>query len=160
VGEQLGEGYDKTFFDLPGDQNQLIDAVASANPRTVVVLHTSTAVAMPWLDKVAGVVEAWFPGQEAGSSIAPLLFGDVDPSGKLPVTFPRDEKQGPAAHWMQYPGNGHSVAYAEGVFVGYRWYDAREQEPLFPFGHGLSYTSFDYSQVRLEGHGADRTVHV
>jgi beta-glucosidase len=160
AGEQLGEGYDKISLDLPGDQNRLIEAVAAANPHTVVVLHTSTAVAMPWIDKVAAVIEAWYPGQEAGSSIAALLFGDVNPSGKLPVTFPRDEKQGPATHWMEYPGNGRSVLYSEGVFVGYRWYDAHDQQPLFPFGHGLSYTSFDYTTIEVAGSGANRTLRV
>jgi beta-glucosidase len=151
AGEQLGEGYDKISLNLPGDQDALIDAVAAANPRTVVVLHTSTAVAMPWIDKVAAVVEAWYPGQEAGRAIADVLFGDVNPSGKLPVTFPRDESQGPATSWMSYPGNGRSVEYSEGIFVGYRWYDAKNQQPLFPFGHGLSYTTFEYSDLTFAG---------
>lgn len=158
AGEQLGEGHDKLLFNLPGDQDHLIAAVAAANPRTVVVLHTSTAVAMPWVNNVAAILESWYPGQEAGTSIAALLFGDVNPSGKLPVTFPRDAGQGPAVHWLKYPGNGQSVAYDEGVLVGYRWYDAQREEPLFPFGHGLSYTNFRYSGLKISGEGIGRRV--
>ena len=158
VGEQLGEGNDKVFFSLPGDQNKLIDEISKVNSRTIVVLHTSTAVAMPWLDKVEAVIEAWYPGQEAGSSIADLLFGDVNPSGKLPVTFPRDEKQTPALHWMSYPGDGLNMNYDEGILVGYRWYDAMEEKPLFPFGHGLTYTEFEYYDLSITGKGQDRVV--
>ncbi|MCP5143992.1 MAG: glycoside hydrolase family 3 C-terminal domain-containing protein [Gammaproteobacteria bacterium] len=158
VGEQLGEGYDKHFFDLPGDQNAMIAAVAAANPRTVVVLHTSTAVAMPWLDEVAAVVQAWYPGQEAGTSISDVLFGDVNPSGRLPVTFPRNGQQGPTSNWLSYPGDGQTVVYDEGVFVGYRWFDANDEQPLFPFGHGLSYTAFTYSRLNISGSGDDRVV--
>jgi beta-glucosidase len=160
VGEQLGEGGDKQQLGLPGDQDELIEAVAAANPRTVVVLHTSTAVAMPWVDHVAGIVEAWYPGQAAGASIAAVLFGDVNPSGHLPVTFARDATQGPATHWWEYPGDGRSVDYSEGVLVGYRWYDAHGQEPLFAFGHGLSYTTFSYSQLAITGSGPARQVTV
>lgn len=160
AGEQLGEGYDKMSFPLPGDQNRLIEAVAAANPRTVVVLHTSTAVAMPWIDRVAAVIEAWYPGEEAGASIAAVLFGDVNPSGRLPVTFPRDAHQGPATHWWEYPGNGRSVVYGEGVLVGYRWYDARGEKPLFPFGHGLSYTTFAYSDLKVSGAADGRSVSI
>jgi beta-glucosidase len=160
VGEQLGEGGDKQTFGLPGDQDALIEAVAAANPRTIVVLHTSTAVAMPWADRVAGIIEAWYPGQAAGASIAAVLFGDVNPSGHLPVTFPRDATQGPATHWWEYPGDGRNVAYSEGVFVGYRWYDAHEQAPLFPFGHGLSYTTFALSDLTVTGSAAGRKVSV
>lgn len=160
VGEQLGEGYDKISFALPGDEDRLIEAVAAANPRTIVVLNTSTPVAMPWIDRVAAVIEAWYPGEEAGSSIASLLFGDVDPSGKLPVTFPRDDEQGPATHWWEYPGNGRSVVFDEGVLVGYRWYEAKHQRPLFPFGYGLSYTTFELGDLAIAGAGAARTVSV
>lgn len=160
VGEQLGEGGDKQSLGLPADQDALIEAVAAVNPHTIVVLHTSTAVAMPWVDRVAGIVEAWYPGQEAGSSIAAVLFGDVNPSGHLPVTFPRDAAQGPATHWWEYPGDGRTVAYTEGVFVGYRWYDAHAQQPLFAFGHGLSYTTFGFSQLAVAGAGRARKVSV
>jgi beta-glucosidase len=138
----------------------LIEAVAAVNPHTIVVLHTSTAVAMPWVDRVAAIIEAWYPGQEAGSSIAAVLFGDVNPSGHLPVTFPRDASQGPATHWWEYPGDGRTVAYTEGVLVGYRWYDAHAQQPLFAFGHGLSYTTFAVSDLTVSGAGAARKVSV
>ena len=160
AGEQLGEGNDKMFLALPGDQNRLIEDIARVNSRTIVVLHTSTPVAMPWLDKVEAVIQAWYPGQEAGTSISDVLFGDINPSGKLPVTFPRDEKQCQTLHWMSYPGDGLNMLYDEGVLVGYRWYDAMDQEPLFPFGHGLSYTEFQYSDLEISGTGNDRVVKV
>ena len=158
VGEQIGEGNDKMFFPLPGDQNRLIEEIAKVNSRTIVVLHTSTPVAMPWIDRVRAVLQAWYPGQEAGSSITDILFGDVNPSGKLPVTFPKDELQGPAFHWMSYPGDGLNMIYDEGILAGYRWYDAMNQKPLFPFGHGLSYTEFQYSDLKITGNGPDRIV--
>jgi beta-glucosidase len=145
------EGGDLSNIDLPGDQNQLIDAVAAANPNTVVVLNTGSAVTMPWLDKVKGVFEAWYPGQEAGDAIAALLYGDVNPSGKLPVTFPASLGQVPASTTAQWPGENGQVAYSEGLDVGYRWYDAKNLTPLFPFGYGLSYTSFQFSHLRVEG---------
>jgi len=102
----MGEGQDKVTLPLPGNQNDLIEAVAQANPRTIVVLHTSNPVSMPWLDKVAAVVEAFYPGQEAGTSIARLLFGDVNPSGKLAMTFPAGELQGPASTSWNIPATG------------------------------------------------------
>jgi beta-glucosidase len=150
VAEQMGEGQDKVTLALPGDQDSLIRAIAEANPHTVVVLHTSNPISMPWLDNVAAVIEAFYPGQEAGSSIARLLFGDVNPSGKLAMTFPADESQGPGTFFLDYPGDGMTVNYTEGVLVGYRWYDAKNQEPLFPFGHGLSYTNFRYSDLQVQ----------
>lgn len=156
----MGEGHDALSLRLPADQVALIDAVARANPRTVVVLHTSNPVAMPWLDRVAAVVEAWYPGQEAGSSIAQVLFGDVDPSGKLPMTFPADASQGPGSAWLGYPGDGKTVDLDEGVRVGYRWYDAEDQTPLFPFGYGLSYTTFAFSELDVQGGGGRRKVSV
>ena len=156
--EQMGEGQDKVTLPLPGDQNALIDSVASANPRTVVVLHTSNPVSMPWLDKTAAVLEAFYPGQEAGSSIARILFGDVNPSGKLAMTFPANPYQGPGSNWLEYPGDGMTVNYDEGVFVGYRFYDANGQTPLFPFGFGLSYTSFTYSDLQVEHTAAARAT--
>jgi beta-glucosidase len=114
---------------------------------------------MPWLDKVAGVIEAFYPGQEAGSSIARLLFGDANPSGKLAMTFPANKYQGPATFFLDYPGDGMTVNYSEGVWVGYRWYDANNQEPLFPFGYGLSYTTFRYGDLQIERSGdAQATV--
>jgi beta-glucosidase len=156
--EQLGEGQDKVTLPLPGDQDDLIQAVADANPRTVVVLHTSNPVAMPWLSKVAAVIEAFYPGQEAGSSIAGILFGDVNPSGKLAMTFPANEHQGPGAFFLDYPGDGMTVNYSEGVLVGYRFYDANKQEPLFPFGFGLSYTTFLYGSLVVQHTGGDQAT--
>jgi beta-glucosidase len=156
--EQMGEGQDKITLELPGDQNDLISAVAQANPRTVVVLHNSNPVAMPWLDKVAAVMEAFYPGQEAGSSIARLLFGDVSPSGKLAMTFPANQYQGPGSTFLEYPGDGMTVNFSEGVLVGYRWYDEINQEPLFPFGYGLSYTTFRYSNLQIEHDGGEHAT--
>jgi beta-glucosidase len=135
--------------------NQLISAVATANPDTVVVLNTGSAVTMPWLSQDKGVVEAWYPGQDDGDEIAAVLFGDVNPSGKLPVTFPASLGQVPARTAARWPGAGGKVRYSEGVLVGYRWYTTRGITPLFPFGYGLSYTSFAFSNlvVRPAGGG-------
>jgi beta-glucosidase len=144
-----GEGMDRPSLSLPGDQNQLIAAVARANPRTVVVLHTASAVLMPWRNRVAGIVEAWYPGQQSGAAIAKTLFGDVDPSGRLPVTFPASGSQGPTARTDRYPGVGNVAQYSEGIFVGYRYYDRFHQAPLFPFGYGLAYTSFSLDQLKV-----------
>ena len=149
VNDVTGEGGDRMNLALPGDQDELIAAVAAANPRTVVVLHTAGAVRMPWLADVAAVIQAWYPGQETGNAIAAVLFGDVEPSGRLPMTFPRSEEQGPATQPAQFPGTDNMVRYDEGVFVGYRYYDAFAQEPLFPFGYGLSYTSFALDDLHL-----------
>ncbi|MGE5528151.1 MAG: glycoside hydrolase family 3 C-terminal domain-containing protein [Patescibacteria group bacterium] len=135
------EGRDRPDLELPGGQNGLIAAVAAANPNTIVVLNTGAPVTMPWLDKVAAVVEAYYPGLEAGNAVADVLLGAVNPSGRLPVTFPRRLCETPA--FLNTTGD-REVRYGEGIFVGYRWYDAREIEPLFPFGHGLSYTTFAY----------------
>jgi beta-glucosidase len=161
AGERAGEGYDRTGLKTPGDLDYVIDAVAAANPRTIVVLNTAGPVAMPWLDKVSGVVEAWFPGQFDGEAISAILFGDVNPSGRLPMTFPANEQQGPATRADEYPGDGRNANYSEGVLVGYRWYDAKNQAPLFPFGFGLSFTSFQYAGARVEHKaGYDATVSV
>ncbi|HET6871248.1 MAG TPA: glycoside hydrolase family 3 C-terminal domain-containing protein [Solirubrobacteraceae bacterium] len=146
-----GEGMDRYSLSLPGDQNQLIDAVAHANRHTVVVLNTGGAVLMPWLDNVESVLEAWYPGQQFGPAIAAVLFGDASPGGRLPVTFPGNENQGPAAANppSTYPGDSTgNESYQEGLDVGYRWYDATGQRPLFPFGYGLSYEAFRVSNAR------------
>jgi beta-glucosidase len=150
------EGSDIGGIGLSGDSDQLISAVAAANPRTIVVLNTGSAVTMPWLGSVAGVLESWYPGQEDGNAIAALLFGDVNPSGKLPVTFPKSLADVPASTTAEWPGTNGSVQYAEGVDVGYRWYQAKGVTPLFPFGFGLSYTSFGFSNLQvtpLDAHG-------
>ncbi len=161
AGERAGEGYDRTGLKTPGDLDSLIDAVATANPKTIVVLNTAGPVSMPWLDKVSGVVEAWYPGQFDGEAIAALLFGDANPSGRLPMTFPASDQQGPATKPDEYPGDGKTANYSEGVLVGYRWYDAKNQAPLFPFGFGLSYTTFQYGAATVNHKsGDDATVNV
>jgi beta-glucosidase len=144
-----GEGMDCTSLSLPGDQDQLIQAVADANRRTIVVLNTGAPVLMPWLHEVAGVLEAWYPGQQFGTAIAAVLFGDAGPAGRLPLTFPASDTQGPAPATQprHYPGVHGVVHYNEGLNVGYRWYDATGQRPLFPFGYGLSYQHFAVSRV-------------
>ncbi len=156
--EQMGEGQDKITLALPGDQDRLIRAIAQVNPHTIVVLHNSNPVAMPWLSQVAAVVEAFYPGQEAGVSIARVLLGNVNPLGKLAMTFPANEHQGPGADFLDYPGDVTTVNYSEGILVGYRWYDAKNQEPLFPFGHGLSYTAFQYSDLQISRTGGDQAT--
>ncbi len=145
-----GEGMDRYSLGLPGDQDQLIEAVARANRNTIVVLNTGGPVLMPWLNDVQGVLETWYPGQQFGSAIAAVLFGDANPGGRLPVTFPANANQGPApaSQPSHYPGVNGVEDYDEGLDVGYRWYDATGQRPLFPFGYGLSYEQFDVSGVR------------
>jgi beta-glucosidase len=152
-----GEGMDRTALSLPGDQDQLISAVANANHRTIVVLNTGGPVLMPWLHSVDGVLEAWYPGQTFGTAIAAVLFGDADPAGRLPVTFPASDTQGPApvTQPQHYPGVNGAVSYDEGLDVGYRWYDATGQQPLFPFGYGLSYENFAVSGVHASYDPAD-----
>jgi len=147
TGEWDTEGADRPHMDLPGRQNELIARVADANPRTIVMLQTGAPVTMPWLEQVAGVLEAWYPGQECGNAIADVLFGTVNPSGKLPQTFPARLADNPA--FINYPGENGRVRYGEGIFVGYRYYEKKQVVPLFPFGFGLSYTSFAYDRLRL-----------
>ncbi|MEQ8859951.1 MAG: glycoside hydrolase family 3 C-terminal domain-containing protein [Pseudomonadales bacterium] len=141
------EGNDRTDLDLPGAQNELIEAVLEINPNTVVVLNTGAPVAMPWFDRAGAVVQAWLPGQEFGNALADVLCGTVNPSGRLPCTIPKRLQDTPA--FTSYPGESGHVLYAERAFVGYRWYDARAIEPLLAFGHGLSYTEFAYHDLRL-----------
>jgi beta-glucosidase len=143
------EGSDLTSIDLGSKEDSLISAVAAANPRTIVVLNTGSAVTMPWLSSVAGVLEAWYPGQEGGTAIASILFGNADPSGHLPVTFPTSLSQVPASTAARWPGTNGAVDYSEGIDVGYRWYQANGLTPLFPFGYGSSYTSFSFSNLRI-----------
>jgi beta-glucosidase len=143
------EATDRPSLNLPSAQDALISAVAAANPRTVVVVNAGAPVAMPWLGSVAAVVDAWYPGQTSGTALANVLFGEADPGGHLPVTFPASLSQVPASHTEQFPGDGTDVLYSEGVDVGYRWYDAKSETPLFPFGYGLSYTRFAFSQLRV-----------
>jgi beta-glucosidase len=146
------EQRDRGQLTLPNDQDQLIRAVSAANPNTVVVLATGGPVTMPWLRQVPAVLDAFYAGQEQGNAIADVLFGDVNPSGKLPITFPRSENQ-PERLGIQNPWDtidDLDVPFSEGVFAGYRGYDQKRLEPLFPFGHGLSYTRFRYRNLRVE----------
>ncbi len=146
-GEWQSEGFDRPNLDLPGKQDALVEQVAAANPRTIVVLNTGSPISMPWLEKVAAVVQAWYPGQECGNAIADVLFGDTNPSGKLPQTFPVRLEDNPA--YLDFPGENGKVYYGEGLFVGYRYYEKKKVAPLFPFGFGLSYTTFAYSSLSL-----------
>ena len=141
------EAADRPSLNLPSAQNELISAVAAANPHTVVVINAGAPVVMPWVNQVASVVDAWYPGESNGTALAAVLFGQVDPSGHLPVTFPTDLSQVPASTPAQFPGVNGQVQYSEGIDVGYRYYDAKNETPLFPFGYGLSYTKFSFSHL-------------
>ena len=147
------EGSDRKDLRLPYRQDELIEQVIKANPRTAIVLVDGGAVEMdPWVDQVPAIVQAWYPGMEGGNAIAAILFGDVNPSGRLPFTFPRKLADSPAHAQNDpnaYPGENGVVHYTEGLLVGYRWFDTKNIEPLFPFGHGLSYTTFAYSNLKL-----------
>lgn len=143
------EGADRREYGLPYGQDAVIEALAAANPRMAVVLVSGNAVAMPWIDRVPAVLEAWFSGSEAGNALADVVFGAVNPSGKLPFTFPVRLEDNGAIAMGEFPGND-TVTYREGLFVGYRWHEARQIAPLFAFGHGLSYTTFDVSDVRSD----------
>jgi beta-glucosidase len=154
------ETQDLDTIDLQNQQNDLISAVAAANPRTIVVLNTGSAVTMPWLGSVSAVVEGWYPGQENGNAIAALLFGDVNFSGKLPVSFPKSLADVPASTVAQFPGANDQIQYSEGLKVGYRWYDAQNIDPLYPFGYGLSYTTFGFSNLQVGAMGANGTATV
>jgi len=143
------EGGDQPGMALPEGQDKLIEAVCAANPRTIVSLISGTPVAMDaWVEKAAAAVQCWYPGQESGNAIAAVLAGDVNPSGKLPATFPRTFEDAPSA--TTYPGTDGKVSFDEGIFIGYRGYEKHDITPLFPFGYGLSYTSFDYTGLRVE----------
>jgi beta-glucosidase len=149
VGKSESEGGDLTDINLSAEQNQLVSDVAAANPNTVVVVNSGSAVTMPWAGSVRGIIESWYPGQEFGNAIAALLYGDVDPSGKLPVTFPAALTDVPAHTTAQWPGTNNTVQYSEGLGVGYRWYDQQSIAPAFPFGFGLSYTTFAYANLAV-----------
>ncbi len=143
------EAADRASLNLPSAQNELISAVAAANPHTVVVIDAGAPVVMPWLSQVPAVVDAWYPGESNGTALADVLFGTTDPGGHLPVTFPVGLSQVPASTPAQFPGTGGQVQYSEGIDVGYRYYDARNETPLFPFGYGLSYTRFSFGHLEV-----------
>ncbi len=167
AGSQDSEGVDRSTLDLssgncsfvvctpqPVDQDSLISQLAAANPHTIVVLNTGGPVLMPWLNQIQGLFEAWYPGQQDGNAIAALLFGDADPSAKLPETFPASQSDLPTRTPQQYPGVNDAAGiphatYSEGLLVGYRWYDAKHITPLFPFGFGLTYTTFAMRNLHL-----------
>ncbi len=141
------EGWDRAELELPGRQDELISRVAEVCPRTVVVINAGSPVAMPWLESVASVLMAWFPGQEMGASLADVLCGDIEPQGRLPVTFPHRLEDSPA--FEHHPGRNGVAAYLERRLVGYRWYDTVGRPPLFEFGHGLGYADVTISAARL-----------
>ncbi|WP_405623589.1 glycoside hydrolase family 3 C-terminal domain-containing protein [Streptomyces sp. NBC_00076] len=149
------EGVDRKNLSLPADQDGLISDVADANPNTIVVLNTGSSITMPWLSKVKAVLDTYYPGQNGAEATARLLYGDVNPSGKTTQTFPTSESATPiAGDPLRYPGVDNQENYSEGVYVGYRWYDKEKAAPLFPFGHGLSYTSFAYRDLAVrQSHG-------
>ena len=161
VGDGMGdetEGLDRASLSLPGRQDEIVRIAAAVNPKIVVITTSGAALAMPWLDQVRAVLHGWFPGQEAGAAFTDVLFGDVSPSGKLPVTFPKRQEDEPA--FGNFPGADGKVAYQEGILVGYRWYDTRKIEPLFPFGYGLSYTTFVYRDLAVSAWDPERGVSV
>src|SRR5262249_22041684 len=139
-------------------QDELVSAVLAANPRSVVVVNAGAPVTMDWADAADAVLQIWFPGMEGGSAVADVLFGDVNPSGRLPTTFPMRLSDSPA--YGYYPGENGVVRYGEGLLVGYRYYDKRGVAPRFCFGHGLSYTRFAYSDLRAAGHDAGIRIEV
>jgi beta-glucosidase len=157
VRDYRSEHADLPSLTLSNEQDLLIQAVAAANPRTIVVVASGGPVLMPWLDQVPAVLESWYGGQEVGNALADVLFGDVTPSGKLPVTFPRSERDTPVSSPQQYSRTQLVAHFREGLAVGYRGYDQLGIEPLFPFGYGLSYTSFAYSWLKLEPETTDGT---
>jgi beta-glucosidase len=142
------EGRDRVDMELPGRQAELVERIAAANRNTIVVVNAGSPVAMDWIDRVPAVLDVWYPGQELGNALADVLFGEVNPSGKLPTTFPKRIEDNPA--YLNYPGENGEVLYGEGIFVGYRYYDRKRIEPRFAFGHGLSYTRFHYGELRLD----------
>jgi beta-glucosidase len=170
VYQHTHEGADLENLSLPDHQDELVKQVAAANPHTIVVLENGDPVLMPWLNSVKAVLESWYPGQRGGEAIANILFGDVNPSGKLPISFPKSEADLPHLTIPAPPPSNQPASeellptpvfidanYTEGLKVGYRWYDAENKDPLFPFGFGLSYTSFSYSQLKV---ASGKTVQV
>jgi beta-glucosidase len=149
------EATDRLGLNLPSAQDELISAVTAANPHTTVVIDAGAPVVMPWLSQAGAVLDAWYPGQSNGTALANVLFGKVDPSGHLPVTFPASLSDVPASSAQQFPGVNGQVVYSEGLEVGYRWYDAQGITPLFPFGYGLSYTQFHFSDLRVTPTASD-----
>ena len=160
VQDAATEDFDRPLA-LPGDQDELVSRVAETAEQTVVVMKTGGPIEMPWADEVDAIVEAWYPGQEDGRAIASVLFGDADPSGRLPITFGSSAGDYPTDSQRQHPGIDLEAEYSEGIFVGYRHFDETDTEPLYPFGHGLSYAEFEYDEVSVESDGSpEATVEV
>jgi beta-glucosidase len=145
-------------MNLPGYTDDLISAVTDANPNVVVVLQSGTPVRMPWAHKVSSIIQAWYGGNETGNAIADALYGDINPSGKLPLSFPIQIEDNPA--FLNYRSERGRVLYGEDVYVGYRFYEKIRRETLFPFGHGLSYTTFKISQLELVNDGENLNISV
>lgn len=145
------EGFDRTHLNMPANQNELIARISEVQPNVVVVLHSGSPIAMPWLDKVAGVLQMYLAGQASGGAAVNLLFGNATPCGKLAETFPLHLEDNPS--YLNFPGNREKVCYQEGVFIGYRYYDKKKMDVLFPFGYGLSYTDFTYSNMKVTVNG-------
>ncbi|MBW2373913.1 MAG: glycoside hydrolase family 3 C-terminal domain-containing protein, partial [Deltaproteobacteria bacterium] len=157
-GDWETEGKDRESLELPGEQSELIERVIAANPRTVVALNAGSPITGAWMDRAPALLTLWYGGQEAGNALADVLFGDACPSGRLPQTWPVRLEDNPTQE--TYPGEDGRVVYGEGVFMGYRWYDSKEIAPRFAFGHGLSYTRFEYGAVEVQATGADVEVRV
>jgi beta-glucosidase len=153
------EGFDVATMDLPAGQDELIAAVEKANQHTIVVLNTGDPVTMTkWIDTTPALLDIWYGGQEGGHALASILFGDANPSGKLPVSLPKKFEDSPA--YGNYPGENLKVDYAEGIYVGYRYYDTKNVEPQFPFGFGLSYTTFEYSDLKVVPGAGNKPVSI
>jgi beta-glucosidase len=154
LNKELGqdcESTDRVSMELPYAQNELINELLKVNNKLVVVLLSGNAMEMPWVSNVSAILQSWYPGMEGGNAIARVLCGDVNPSGKLPFTFPKKLADNAASQFgtIAYPGDGTNVVYKEDIYVGYRWFDTKKIEPLFPFGFGLSYTSFELGKMKL-----------
>ena len=147
------EGYDRKDMKLPACQNKLIEAVAKVQPNTIVVLHNGSPVEVPWADRVAAVLEMYLGGQGVGEATDQLLYGEVNPSGHLAETFPLHLEDNPS--YLNFPGDGANVDYAEGIYVGYRYYNAKKMAVRWAFGHGLSYTEYEYSNLKLPAESLD-----
>ena len=173
VHQHMSEGKDAATISLPDNQDALVDAVAAANPRTIVVIENGGPISMPWADRVQGIIDAWYPGIGGAQSLAGILFGDVNPSGRLAITFPKSDDQlphpqVPGIDLIKNPGARHhapgeiplfDAPATEGVRVGYKWFESEKKDPLFPFGFGLSYTTYEYSGLNASQHEVTFTVH-
>lgn len=143
------EGFDRPTLDMPKRTNELITRVGKANPNTVVCLQAGSAVSMPWVHDVNGIIQAWYSGNEVGNALADVVYGYINPSGRLSLTLPVSEREIPA--YLNMRSESGKIHYREDIFVGYKYYQAKGVEPLFPFGHGLSYTTFSFSNLSLSG---------